>query len=139
MAETWTVAKFAREAGIDRHTIQDRLAGARVKACGKAQGRAAGGELYHFRDLFNAAVGGDIEAEKLRKTREEADKLALANARARGELVDVESVAKLGEAVFVRVRAKVLASPSLTDDEKDSFLKELLQLNEIDWTQEISS
>jgi phage terminase Nu1 subunit (DNA packaging protein) len=138
MAETWTVAKFAREAGIDRHTIQDRLAGARVKACGKARGRAAGGDLYHFRDLFNAALGGDIEAEKLRKTREEADKLALSNARARGELIDVESVVKLGEAVFVRVRSKVLSSPGLTDDEKDQFLKELLRLNEIDWTQEIS-
>ena len=133
MAEAWTVARFAREAGIDRHTIQDRLAAMKARPCGKAKGKAAGGALYHFRDLFNAAVGGDIEAERLRKTREEADKLALANARARGELVDVDSVGRLGEAVFVRVRAKILSSPSLTDDEKDQLLKEILQLEEIDW------
>ena len=105
----------------------------KARPCGKAKGKAAGGALYHFRDLFNAAVGGDIEAERLRKTREEADKLALANARARGELVDVDSVGRLGEAVFVRVRAKILSSPSLTDDEKDQLLKEILQLEEIDW------
>lgn len=138
MAETWTAAKFARECGIDRHTIQDRLSAMKIRPVGKARGRASGGDLYHFRDLFNAALGGDLEAERLRKTREEADLLSIKKARMQGELVDVSDVKKVGMAVFARVRAKVLSS-TLLDSEKDALLRDLLTLKGHDWATEIKS
>jgi hypothetical protein len=138
MAETWTPAKFAREAGIDRHVMTERLASAKIRPVGKARGRASGGDLYHFRDLFNAALGGDIEAERLRKTREEADLLAIKKARMQGELVDVGDVKKVGMAVFARVRAKVLSS-TLLDSEKDALLRDLLTLKDHDWATETQS
>jgi phage terminase Nu1 subunit (DNA packaging protein) len=77
----------------------------------------------------------DIKKEQLRRTKEEADKLALANARSRGELIEVESVKRLGEKVMIAVRNQILNFP-LTDDEKDQLLMQLLSLAEMDWSRE---
>jgi phage terminase Nu1 subunit (DNA packaging protein) len=77
----------------------------------------------------------DLDAERLRKTTEEADKLALANARSRGELVEIHKVTKLGQKVLIAVRNRILSMP-MTDEEKDSCLRELLALKEMDWTRE---
>lgn len=76
---------------------------------------------------------GDIDAERLRKTTEEADKLAIANARSRGELVEIAAVTRLGQNVLIAVRNRILNMP-LTDDEKDSCLRELLELKNMDWS-----
>ena len=75
----------------------------------------------------------DLRREQLRRTKEEADKLALQNARARGELVEISAVKKLGEKVMVAMRNRILAMP-LTDEEKDKCLLEILALEEIDWS-----
>lgn len=54
----------------------------------------------------------DLKAQKLRLAREQADKLALANAAARGELVPVAEVAREWADVLRTVRAALLALPS---------------------------
>lgn len=77
----------------------------------------------------------DLDAERLRKTTEEADKLALANARSRGELVEVAAVKKLGEKVMVAIRSRIMQFP-LSDDEKDKLLTELLSLGKMDWSRD---
>jgi len=131
--EGYTVARFAQLAGFDRHTIGARIEEMKIQPVGKTVAQAAA--LYAIRDLVRAILGGDIEAEKLRKTREEADKLALANARSRGELVEIASVKKLGEKIMVAIRNRLLNMP-LTDEEKDRCLKELLDLGKLDWSRE---
>lgn len=131
--EGYTVARFAQLAGFDRHTIGARIEEMKIQPVGKTVAQAA--LLYSIRDLVRAILGGDIEAEKLRKTREEADKLALANARSRGELVEIASVKKLGEKIMVAIRNRLLNMP-LTDEEKDRCLKELLDLGKLDWSRE---
>jgi len=133
--EEWTVAQWCREVGGDRHEFQRRVSASSVKPSGKATGRAKGAELYRVRDLVKVAIGGDHEAERLRKTREEADAVALKNARSRGELVEIAAVKKLGERVLVAVRNRLLAMP-LTDEEKDRCLRELLALGDMDWSRE---
>jgi len=133
--ETWTIAQWCREVGGDRHEFQRKVAASDVKPTGQATGRANGAALYRVRDLFKVAAGGDHEAEKLRKTREEADRLALANARSRGELVEIAAVKKLGEKVMIALRNRILAMP-LTDEEKDRCLGELLSLADMDWSRE---
>jgi phage terminase Nu1 subunit (DNA packaging protein) len=133
--ETVTVAQWCLEVGGDRHEFQRRIADMRVESVGKAKGRAAGAVLYRVRDLVKVMLGGDIEKEKLRKTKEEADKLELANARTRGELVEIVAVKRLGEKVMVALRNRILNMP-LTDDEKDRCLLELLSLEKIDWSRE---
>ncbi len=129
----YTVARFAQLVGFDRHAIMERLTEMRLSPVGKSAGQGA--DLYTIRDLVRAVLGGDIEAERLRKTREEADKLALANARARGELVEIASVKRLGEKVMVAIRNRILNMP-LTDEEKDKCLLELLRLENLDWSAE---
>lgn len=130
-----TVAEWCRETGGERHAVMQKLAEMRISAVGDAKGRAAGAKLYRIRDLYRAMGGGEYESERLRKTREEADKLALANARSRGELVEIAAVKKLGEKVMVALRNKVLNMP-LTDEEKDRCLVELMDLGKLDWSRE---
>jgi phage terminase Nu1 subunit (DNA packaging protein) len=136
MQSTATVAEWAREIGFDRNTLMARVVEMGIQPVGKITGgKAAGADTYRIRDLFKAALGGDMEAERLRKTREEADKLALQNARSRGETIEVAAVKKLGEAVFVQIRNKILSFP-ITAEEQDALLKLLLDLRKIDWDRE---
>ena len=132
-ASNYTVAKFSQLVGFDRHSLASRIQEMGIEPT--ANSSAQGAELYSLRNLFRAALGGDIEAEKLRKTREEADKLALQNSRTRGELVEIASVKKLGEKVMIAIRQRILNMP-LTDDEKDKCLTELLNLKDLDWSRE---
>ena len=133
---TSTAVEWAREIGMDRHALMTRISEMKVKPVGKVGvGKASGTATYRVRDLFKAAMGGDIEAERLRKTKEEADRLALANARSRGELVEIASVKKLGEKVMVALRNRVLNMP-LTDEEKDRCLIEVMDLGKLDWSRE---
>lgn len=53
----------------------------------------------------------ELAAEKLRLAREQADKIAFANARARGELLDAREVAAAWRGVVVDLRAALLAVP----------------------------
>tara|TARA_R110000851_G_scaffold18786_1_gene58603 strand:- start:1697 stop:2173 length:477 start_codon:yes stop_codon:yes gene_type:complete len=75
----------------------------------------------------------EIKKHQLRRTKEEADKLELANARTRGELVDVSKVKRLGEQVMSGIKIKILNMP-LTDDEKDKCLRDLLSLKDLDYS-----
>jgi phage terminase Nu1 subunit (DNA packaging protein) len=70
---------------------------------------------------------------QLRRTKEEADKLELANARTRGELVEVAKVKRLGEQVMSGIKTKILNMP-LTDDEKDKCLRDLLSMKDLDYS-----
>lgn len=57
-------------------------------------------------------VMDELKAEKIRQAREAADKLALQNAAARGELVPAKDVASAWAGVLRDVRAMLLAVPS---------------------------
>lgn len=90
--------------------------------------RRAAPARYRLREALRAYTGGlrdkvaaagrpvtsgdDLKAEKIRQTREAADKLALANAAARGEMVAVADVAREWADVLRTVRAALLALPS---------------------------
>lgn len=134
----YSIHKWADLTGVDRHAVAKRLAKIGAKPVGKGvgKGKAHAADLYSVRDLFVASSGdAEIEAERLRKTTEEADKLAIANARSRGELVDISKVIRLGQNVLIAVRNRILNMP-LTDDEKDGCLRELLALKDMDWTRD---
>lgn len=133
--EEWTIAQWCTECGGDRKEFAKKVAATDIRPSGKAKGRASGADLYRVRDFVKVLIGGDHEAEKLRKTTEEADRLALANARSRGELVEIASVKRLGEKVMVALRNRILNMP-LTDEEKDKCLTELMDLGKLDWSRE---
>lgn len=77
----------------------------------------------------------DFDRERLRRTKEEADKLELLNARTRGELVEVAQVKKLGEKVMASIKT-VIMNDAITDDAKDKCLRNLKSLSEMDFSDE---
>ena len=66
----------------------------------------------HCRQLAKGkATDKDLAEEKIRLAREQADKIALQNARARGDLIDSREVATAWRGVVVDLRAALLAVP----------------------------
>jgi hypothetical protein len=82
---------------------------------------------YAFHDKNNA--GGTLGAEKLRKLKEEADRVALENARERKELVDRADLLKRFEPIYTEMRQRILNS-GLKDQEKDSLMASIAKLHE---------
>lgn len=119
------MAAAADEFGVDRHSLAKRI---------KTTGIEPGPDGMFSTFDMGRAVYGDLHGEQLRKTREEADKLALANEKERGNLVETAAVYKALEGVFVAVRQKILAS-SLLEEEKDELLNELRGLKDRDFTE----
>lgn len=84
--------------------------------------------FYHKRGLIN-----DESAEKQRKLREEADKLALANARTRAEVVpvaDVRAQVSLAAAeaeTFLSQTRTSLSKPLALEEEPGGIIKQLEQ------------
>ena len=126
-----TASRFAAMMACDRHELAKKLAELKAEPAGTRNG----GKLYKLRHLVQAYAGGDDRAERLRKCRAESERIELQNMRTRGELVEVASVKKLGERVMIAIRNTILNMP-LTDDEKDKCLRELMNLQSLDWTRE---
>ncbi len=75
----------------------------------------------------------EIKKHQLRRTKEEADKLELANARTRGELGEVAKGRGVGEQVRRGIKTKSLNMP-LADEEKDKCLRDLLSMKDLDYS-----
>ncbi len=114
----WTFESAGAEFGLDR-----RVVATRAKTAGIEAGKDG---KYSTHDIARA-IFGDIQGEVLRKTREEADKLALANQKERNQLIEAPLVVKFCSGIGVVIRQKLLAS-SMTTDEKDELLAELKKL-----------
>lgn len=69
----------------------------------------------------------ELKKQQLRRTKEEADKLELANAKTRGELIEKSEVIKAGEEIMAIVRNAIL-NDKITEEAKDKCLKNLLRL-----------
>ena len=83
---------------------------------------------YAFHD--RGREGGTLGAEKLRKLKEEADRVALENAARRGELIDKADFMKRIETIYTEMRQRILNS-SMRDHEKDALLGGLSQLHQL--------
>jgi phage terminase Nu1 subunit (DNA packaging protein) len=73
----------------------------------------------------------DFERERLRRTKEEADKLELLNAKTRRDLVESDLVVKLLQKLAAELKVPILNS-SLPDVDKDKLLGVLLRAKEMD-------
>ncbi len=84
----------------------------------------------HCRGLAKGkAADGELAAEKVRLAREQADKIALQNAAARGELLDSRFVAAEWHSIITDLRAAVLAVPSRVASELGFDRKETAALD----------
>jgi phage terminase Nu1 subunit (DNA packaging protein) len=66
----------------------------------------------------------DLNAERARLAKEQADKLDLENKLARGELVRAEDVLKTDEVIFAGLRDRIMAVQSVTPLLHDAALKD---------------
>jgi hypothetical protein len=116
----WTLHAAAQEFGIDDKTLAGKI----------RTGGIVVGDDGKFGTLdICKAVFGDIDGEKLRLVREQADSFAIKNAASRGQLLPVEDVKKHFEGVLIALRAGILAS-NLEQDEKSELLLNLKRLGE---------
>ncbi len=118
----WSIGMAAREFGLAHKTVAQRVT---------STGTVPDEDGLFSTAKIHAAIFGDFEAERLRKIKEEADKLALENDKTRGQLVETEAVYKHFEGIFVGFRARILSS-GLADIEKDEILNDLRRLKSRD-------
>lgn len=94
----WTLEVAAREFGMHSRTLNNAFVqlGEKPDEDGK----------FTTAQILKAAFG-DIEGEKLRKTKEEADKLALENAKTRRQMMSSESVLRVWTGALIELRNAV--------------------------------
>lgn len=126
MLEKWSINRLHTETGLAKETIRDLLKSTRHA------GKAAGHLVYHLSDLVDALrekqkTNTNLEAEKLRKTTEEADKLAIENEIARGSLIDAQTFYKLSEPIAIGIK-QVIMNSALDEAEKIQILDAITKL-----------
>ena len=97
----WTQSLIASEFGMDSRTVGKKFNAAGIKT--KRDG-------YRTSEVLKALFG-DIDSERLRKTREEADQIMLKNAQARGSVIDLADVDKLWTGIASAVKQRILNIP----------------------------
>lgn len=123
-----TCSAFAAMMNCDRHELSRKLSELKCEPVGSKNG----GQVFNLRDLVLAFSGGDERAERIRRTRAEAKRLELQNAKTEGELVEVEMVKALGMKFCSAIKQRILNSP-LPADEQDLILRDLAELSSQDW------
>ena len=122
----WSVSRACIEFGSTYQTL--------VKRLNERAEQADSGGRYTTRQICSALYG-DIQEERLRKTKEEADQLGLENAKKRGLLIPVADAAELNRRVAFAIRQKIVAS-SLPPDRVNAILLDIQRLAEVDFTKE---
>lgn len=119
MAETVSETVMAELIGVTARTVRDLAQRGLVVREGRGLFRlvdSVRGYCGHLREAAAARgqgfSAGDLTAERTREARERADKLAIANARSRGELVAADAVAREWADMLGIVRSRVMATPS---------------------------
>ncbi len=108
----WRINQAASEFGIDDETLSKRI---------KAAGILAEKDDCFSTSQICKAVFGDMEGERLRKTTEEADAIALSNAKTKGELLDLEDWCRGKEKVLSGVK-QIVEDSELSDDKQEQIL-----------------
>jgi hypothetical protein len=111
----WSLEKAAMNFGIHRSTLTKKL------RCGDT---VPGPDGRYSTQQIVSAIYNDAASERTRLYREQADRLSIANAKARADQVDVDSVWKVYEGIFAAMRKTIITS-ALTDAEKGEILSNL--------------
>lgn len=111
----WSLVSACREFGVSRSTLTQRLSesGTQIGSDG----------LYSTRQIVDALTSG-LREQRLRKTREEANAIALKNEKMRREYLPADEVRLCLAQTVEFIRTSILASP-LSEDTKRSILSHL--------------
>lgn len=111
----WTHEQASYEFNIDRKTLSGRLRQAGIDP--GADGKFTTVQIVR-------AIYSDLESERIRKTRAEADQVEMENAEKAGKLIDAEDWSRRWAPMFASI-TRLIRTSELTDDKKDSVLNEL--------------
>lgn len=120
----WSGEDVQRETGLNARTFASRATKAGIEP---AYAGDNGVKRFYSTKQVMDILHGDLEAERIRETKENADRLAIANAKTRGELVTTDSVFSILENMFVAIR-QVIKQSGLSEVEKHECLKQLREI-----------
>jgi len=109
----WTLEKAATEFGLDRTTLSKRITTAGILA--------GADKMFSTADIC-AAVFGDIEGEKLREKRHQANLLEMEEEERRGLLLKKSEVYDQIDKLGIELKANIMAC-NIGEDEKRDILK----------------
>jgi hypothetical protein len=115
----WSLYQASKEFRIDQTALTKKVAEAGIDP---------GADGFYSTYDISTAIAGDIHAEKLRECRERADHLELRNQKLRGELLPAADVYQALAQAYLDIKGEILGYSSLTDDQKDSLLTRLSEV-----------
>lgn len=129
MTENWSISRLNEETALDRRTIKKILA--ETAPCDANEKT----DFYKLADFIQALIAyhkdqsgaSTLEREQARLTSAKADIAEVDRARIRNEVVEVETVFRVIENIFVSIRRTILTCP-LPQEQKDAILNELRSL-----------
>jgi len=113
-----TLAELAKHLDMQVSNLQKLIAQGVIAKQDKGQynlDQARSEYIHHFRAINQGRMtkdGLDLQAERARLAKEQADAKEMENAIERGDLVYIEDVAKQFENQLTKVRTKLLALPT---------------------------
>jgi hypothetical protein len=108
----WDRTMICREFGLDSRTLGKRLADADLDKK----------DSFNSREVMRALLG-DLGAERIRLTREQADKLAIENAESRRILAPVSELADKTNRAISSIKAAIMAAANLEREDKEKILR----------------
>ena len=109
----WTLELAASEFPINRTTLGKRLKQANIKPDAD--------QRFSTKSICDA-VFGNLAGERLRLVREQADRVALENAKERRELISVREIAPIINRAIAAIKAEIDSISYIERDDKDKIL-----------------
>lgn len=126
----WSIELAASEFDINPRTLSKRF-----KQLG-IEPSLADGKRFSTKQVTQA-VFGDIDGERLRKTKHEADLLEVELARERSQVLPTEDVLRVWSNIAIAIR-QVVKGSSLSENEKNECLRQIRELQAKDFGKEKS-
>lgn len=110
-AQEWTISGLSVELGIDRRTIGKKIAGVQPVRTDKKS------KYYRMIDIVEALyldpdTSSDLNKERTRLTKAQADKTELDVAEQKGRLVDIHRMSEIWASLGTIIRNKLTAIPT---------------------------
>ena len=112
----WTLEVSASEFNINPRTLAKRI---------KVAGIEPGKDRKFSTAQICAAVFGDIDGERLRLIKEQADEKALANSQSRGELVNYEAALEILRRAHSAITSTILGMTHLTIEDRETIINQV--------------
>lgn len=113
IGQDWTIEVAAAEFGVNPKTLSNRM-----KRYGIAPNQSGG---YTTKQICEA-VFGDIDNEKFRLVKEQADKIAIENKQSRRELVPAKEFGEIVNRALESIRATAMSASNLETQDRDKIL-----------------